>query len=129
MNIDIINQHGVPIELKPVEGADVNVKQSAPVPVVVKKKHIDIEPQQQPNVALDIVNKVAFGSGVIIVKTEAAYLEMWDANTLDPKKWYVLYDEKGNLLKIWLGRKLFARKGDEEERKTNVFPLVFPVVF
>lgn len=129
MKIDIINQQGVSIELQPVGGAGVTVRQTAPVPVVVKNKRIDIEPQQQPNVALDIVNKVAFGSGVVILESDAQYTELWMAGKIHPNKWYVLYDEKGDLQKVYMGRKLFARKGKEDEPKTNVFPLVFPIIF
>lgn len=129
MKIDIVNRQGVPIELQPVAGAGVTVRQTAPVPVLVKNKRIDIEPQQKPDIGIDVVNKVAFGSGVVTVKSENQYMEWWKADKLIENKWYVLYDDKGDLLKIWIGRKLFARKGEDGEKKTNYFPLVFPIVF
>ena len=129
MRIEIESQQDVSIELQPVNETGVTLEQAAPVPIVVKNKTIDIEPQQKPDIGIDIVNKVAFGSGVVIVESENQYMEMWRDNKLDAKKWYILYDDKGDLLKIWMGRKLFARKGEEGEKKTNVFPLVFPIVF
>lgn len=128
MNIDIINQQGAPIELHRVVNGVV-VQNSPAVLVEVKKKTVNVEPQQQPNVALDIVNKVAFGSGVVILESDAQYSELWMAGKIHPNKWYVLYDEKGDLQKVYMGRKLFARKGKEDEPKTNVFPLVFPIIF
>lgn len=129
MRIEIESQQDVSIELQPVNETGVTLEQAAPVPIVVKNKTIDIEPQQKPDIGIDIVNKVAFGSGVVIVESENQYMELWRDNKLDAKKWYILYDDKGDLLKIWMGRKLFARKGEEGEKKTNVFPLVFPIVF
>ena len=129
MQIDVTNQQGVPIELHPVTSAGVTVRQTEAVPVEVRKKQIAVEPQQQPNIGIDIVNKVAFGSGVIIVDSEQQYTQMWMDGQLDAKKWYVLYNSSNELQKVWLGKKLFARKGEEHETKTNVFPLVFPIVF
>lgn len=128
MKIDIVNQQGAPIELRRVVNGVV-VQNSPAVPVEVKKKTVNVEPQQQPNVALDIVNKVAFGSGVVILESDAQYSELWMAGKIHPNKWYVLYDEKGDLQRVYMGRKLFARKGKEDEPKTNVFPLVFPIIF
>lgn len=128
MKIDIVNQQGVPIELRKVVNGII-VQNSPAVPVEVKNRRITVEPQQKPDVGIDIVNKVAFGSGVVIVESENQYMEWWKADKLVENKWYMLYDGQGDLMKIWVGRKLFARKGEEGEKKTNVFPLTFPIIF
>lgn len=55
MKIEIINQQGVPIELQPVAVAGVTFGQTDPIPVEVKNKKISVEPQQQPNIAINIL--------------------------------------------------------------------------